>query len=292
MKLILLILLLICIDFCYAQDDLLKSLQTQTLSPHEKVLATFKGDKIINMETNETVRKKNLDFRVSHLFGNVGAESGGGIHNLYGIDQSADIRLGFHYGISDKLMVGVSHVKRNENLEGLFKYRLLDQTTDHHMPLALTLYGNSTYSIKEFIGYTENIFRLTYCAQAIIARKFSSKFSMIVAPGFIHRNFVTGDDENNTFSLSGGIRYKFTRSSSIIADYSHTYGRENLLINHYDVLGAGVEIETGGHVFSIMFTNASGVLENDFLLNTVDSWTKGGFKFSFIISRMFKFGKE
>jgi hypothetical protein len=60
----------------------------------------------------------------------------------------------------------------------------------------------------------------------------------------------------------------------------------------YDVAGFGVEIETGGHVFSVMFTNASGVVSNDYLLNTHDSWGKGGFKFSFIISRMFKFGKD
>ncbi|HRH65241.1 MAG TPA: DUF5777 family beta-barrel protein, partial [Bacteroidia bacterium] len=57
----------------------------------------------------------------------------------------------------------------------------------------------------------------------------------------------------------------------------------------YDVAGAGIEIETGGHVFSVMFTNASGILENDYLVNTQDTWEKGGIKFSFIISRMFKF---
>ena len=276
---------------CYAQDDLLKVLQEESTKSKEMVIATFKGNKIINVETNETVRKNNLDVRISHLFGNVGAESGGGIHNLYGIDQSADIRLGFHYGITDRLMLGVSHAKRNENFEGLVKLRAIEQTTDGAVPFAITIFGNATYSIKESELFTDNIYRLTYCAQAIITRKFSTDLSIVIIPGFVHRNFVTADDENNTFSLSGGFRCKFTRSSSIIADYSHTFGRKNVITEYYDAFGVGVEIETGGHVFSIMFTNASGLLEGDYLVNTQDSWAKGGFKFSFIISRMFKFGK-
>jgi hypothetical protein len=78
----------------------------------------------------------------------------------------------------------------------------------------------------------------------------------------------------------------------LVTDFSHTFGRKNLSVKHYDVLGLGFEIETGGHVFSLMFSNASGILENDYLVNTQDSWGKGGFKLSFIISRMFPFGKE
>ncbi len=277
---------------CHAQDDLLNELQTQAPVTKEKVIATFKGNKIINIETNETVKKNNLDIRISHLFGSIGAESGGGIHTLYGIDQSDDIRLGFHYGITDKLMIGVSHVKRNENFEGLIKYRLIEQTTDNRIPFALTLYGNTTYTIKSSEAFVKDVYRFTYCGQAVFARKFSPNFSLLITPGFVHRNFVPAGDENTTYSLSGGFRCKFTRSTSLIADYSHTFGRENVSTDHYDVLGVGVEIETGGHVFSIMFTNASGLLENDYLLNTSDSWAKGGMKFSFIISRMFKIGKD
>jgi hypothetical protein len=283
---------LLCVQNCNAQDDLLKELLTESSPAKVRVIATFKGNKIINIETNETVRKKNLDIRISHLFGNIGTESGGGIHNFYGLDQSADIRIGFHYGISDRLMVGVSHIKRNENFEALAKFRVFEQTTDNAVPLGMTLFGNTTYSIRYFDLFDKDIYRLTYCAQAIFTRKFSTKFSMAITPVFIHRNFVTADDENNTFSLSAGFRYKFTRSASVIADYSHTFGRENVLIRYYNVAGLGVEIETGGHVFSIMFTNAAGVIENDYLVNTQDNWSDGGIKFSFNISRMFRFGKS
>lgn len=288
----LLILFLFTSVSAVAQDDLLKMLEAESVVKGEKVIATFKSDKVINIETNETVGKNNLDIRIGHLFGNIGQESGGGIHNFYGLDQSADIRIGLHYGLTDKLTAGIARVKRNENLEGLLKYRLLEQTTDGKVPIAISLFGNATYSIKSSEVVEENVHRWTYCTQVIFARKFSSKFSFAIVPTFIHRNFVSADDDNNTFSLSGGMRLKITKSTSFVIDYSHTFGRKNLIEEVYDVIGVGAEIETGGHVFTLMLSNASGIIANDFLVNTEDSWAKGGMKISFIISRMLRFGKE
>ncbi len=275
----------------FAQDDLLSQLQKEKEPSKEKVFATFKGNKIVNLQTNETVKKNNLDFRVNHLFGNIGEKSGGGIHTLYGFDQSNDIRIAFHYGISDRLTAGVSRSKRNENLEALLKFRLIEQTTDNKMPLGIAVFGNTTLTTKsnEYIDKFEH--RLTYCAQAIIARKFSSRFSMELVPSYLHRNLVPMDDVNDLISVGAGVRWKFTRSSALIADYCFSSGRKELAQEHFDPIGIGVEIETGGHVFSIQFTNASGILENDFLSNTVDDWIDGGIKFSFTISRMFRFGK-
>lgn len=287
----LLILLFFTTASSFAQDDLLKMLEEGATPKGEKVIATFKSDKIINIETNETVGKSNLDIRIGHLFGNIGSESGGGIHNFYGLDQSADIRIGLHYGLTDRLTIGVARVKRDENLEGLAKYRILEQTTDGKIPFSITFFANTTYSIKSGEVVEKNIHRWTYCSQLVLARKFSSKFSLAVVPTFIHRNFVGADDENNTFSLSGGFRLKITRSTSLVADYSHTFGRDNLNEKIYDVIGIGAEIETGGHVFTLMLTNASGIIANDYLLYTEDSWGKGGMKISFIISRILRFNK-
>ena len=145
--------------FLFAQDDLLKMLQDESKPKREPVLAMFKTNKLINIHTNETVRKRNLDVRISHLFGNMGKESGGGVHNLYGIDQSADIRIGFHYGITDHLMVGVARAKRNEDLEGLVKYRILDQTTDNAIPVSVSAFANIAYSVKESADFKNDNYR-------------------------------------------------------------------------------------------------------------------------------------
>ncbi len=278
-----------------AQDSLWTLLQSQTKAENEKVIATFKSTKIISAQTNETMKKRNLDFRISHLFGNIGNSSGGGVHTLYGFDQSNDIRIAFDYGITDRLMISLGRNKRQENLSGAAKFRILEQTTDDKVPLAITLYANAAYTPK---SDPENIYtpaarRMSYCGQAILARKFSSRFSVEALGSYIHRNLidlrVNPTDKNDLVSLGFGGRFKFTHSVAVIADYFYNFRDVSTGIKMYNPLSAGIEIETGGHVFSIMFTNAVGLLENDFIPNTSDTWSNGGYKFSFNISRVFKF---
>ena len=281
----------------FAQDSLWTKLQTQT-NDNENVIATFKSTKIISAQSNETMKKRNLDFRVAHLFGNMGNNSGGGVHTLYGLDQSNDIRIAFDYGITDRLMVSLGRNKRQENLAGAVKVRALEQTADGRVPLAITVYANTAYTTKTDVNEGDSVTtisgarRMSYCTQAIFARKFSSKFSFEVIGSWIHRNLVdlriNPQDDNDLFSVGVGGRFKFTKSMAIIADYFYNFRNESTGVKMYDPLSAGIEIETGGHVFSIMFTNAVGLLENDFIPNTSDSWSNGGYKFSFNISRVFK----
>jgi hypothetical protein len=274
-----------------AQDDLLQMLK-DSIDGSQAVIGTFKSTKLINLETNETLKKKTLDVRISHLFGPVGSESGGNVHSLFGLDQSDDIRLGFHYGLTDRIMIGISRAKRFENLEALLKIRLLEQTVNGKIPLSLSFFGNTTWSARNNTHFSNGVNRLTYCYQLVVARKINSRLSLMVIPTFIHRNLVVVQEHNNTFSVSGGLRLRFSPSTSLISDYSHTPDLYRPGGESPDVLGLGVEIETGGHVFTIMFSNASGLLENDFLVNTFDEWKNGGFKLSFIISRIFKTEKE
>lgn len=292
MKKILLVLLTLFSTSLFAQDDLLKQLQSQTPPKREPVIATFKGFKIINIETNETTPKGNLDFRVGHLFGNIFPESGGGLKNFYGLDASADIRIGFHYGITPWLTAGIAHIKRNQTFEGIAKLKLLQQKTNGGSPLSIALFGEVTYTVKDpkdypLEGLDEAAHRLGYCTQLILARKFGSRFSLVIAPTWVHHNIVSPSDSNDVFSIGGGFRLKVTRSSAIVADYFYNISPTNLE-NHYSPLGVGWEIETGGHVFTIMYTNSTGLAEADLIPNTQDSWKKGGVKLSFNISRMFK----
>ena len=273
----------------FAQDDLLKQLQSEAPPENEPVIATFKGFKIINIQTNETTPKGNLDFRIGHLFGNVGGDAG--YHDMYGLFTIQDVRIGFHYGITQALTVGIARYKRNEAMEGLLKLRLLQQKPTG-MPVSVTLYGEMTATLADeddapLLELGKTAHRFNYCSQLIITRKFSPGFSFVLAPSYVHRNIVPDSINNELCSIGAGFRLKFTRSSALVADYFYNFWPESPS-NHEDALGIGVEIETGGHVFTLMFTNASGLAENDFIPYTEDSWSDGGFKLSFNISRMFK----
>lgn len=298
--------LLFSAKFFYAQQDLLSLVDDEKPKGHEKVYATFKTTRVINAQSIETVKKHTLDFRITHRFGNIGGASNGGFHTWYGWDAISDIRMAFDYGITDKMTVGIARSKINELIDGTFKYRFLEQTSDNHVPLSIALYENmgvtpmrnsklysGTIDVQEKFAH-----RMSYCNQLIIARKFNSWLSLEVLPTHMHMNFVKADvnpdnsavAENDIYSVGFGGRIKLTKRFAILFDYFQTFSKyrmSNSVSSYYAPLSIGCEIETGGHVFHLNFTNASGINENNFIPNTTDNWLDGGYKFGFNISRVF-----
>jgi len=297
----------------YAQDDMLKLLDSVDTPGKkyrsERTTATFKGSKIINAQTTETVKKGTMDFNITHNFGNIGAESNGGVHTLYGLDNIADVRIGFDFGITNDLTIGVGRSKQRELIDGLIKYRIVNQTTNNHIPFSMLVYGDMSYcpqSASTFYagGLPEkqnDLHRFSYVGQLVIARKFNWRFSAELLSTFQHRNYVVGyinpynkgEESNDLFSLGAGLRLKITNRFAIIADYYYLfseYRQKNSANPYFAPLGIGFEIDTGGHIFHITFTNSSGIIENNYLPNTTDNWLKGGFKFGFNISRVFNLG--
>ncbi len=293
----------------FAQDDLLSLVDDATPKKREKVIATFKTSKIISAQSTETVKAGTMDFRVTHRFGNIGTQSGGGGHTLYGLDNSADIRISFDFGITDNLTLGVGRSKMNELIDGLVKWRFLTQTTDNHIPFSIAFFGSMSYnpqSANQFYSGTvktadfkqKEEHRFAYTSQLLIARKFGNFCSIELLPTYNHRNFVAAninpdngaEETNDLISLGIGGRIKLTKRICLVADYFYTFSKyrtNNPTNAFYAPLAIGFEIETGGHVFHINYTNAAGIIENNFIPNTTDNWLKGGFKLGFNISRVF-----
>lgn len=292
-----------------AQDDLEKALPT-TKPGHEKVKSTFKSTKLINGHSNETLYKNDFDFKVDHRFGDIAGRNGG-LRRFFGLDNSTDVRIGFEYGISDRLTVGLARAKGatvvEQLYEGSLKYRLLEQTTDNQVPVALTLFGSNTIAAVKSsedptsaAAYSKFTDRMNYVGQAIIARKFSPKFSFEVVPTYIHRNFTAFRDQNSLFALGAGGRMKFSKRMAVVVDYflpfrnsaDKAYLEQQAATKFYDPLGVGLEIETGGHIFHINFTNATAIEEMQLIPSTTSSWTKGQYRWGFSISRRFSFAKK
>jgi len=287
----------------FAQD--LEALASKDeVKTHEPVIATYKSTRIIQGHSPETLKKRELDFRVAHRFGDLGGEYGGS-KTFFGLDNSSDIRIAFEYGITDRLMVGIGRTKGSGSLtqlyEGLAKYRLLQQTTDDHIPLSVTLFGNAVVSamtsstvISDASYFGKFSDRMSYTAQVIVARKFNSNLSLTLLPTWVHRNRVAYMDENEVFALGAGGRWKFSKRMGLLVEYFYplrsqetknyfkTQGREL-----YNPLAVGLELETGGHVFHISFTNSTAILENQFIPETRSSWLQGQFRWGFNISRRF-----
>ncbi|OOQ57286.1 DUF5777 family beta-barrel protein [Mucilaginibacter pedocola] len=282
-----------------AADSLLNSMDAGNTKA-EPVIATFKSTRLILGATTETVKKNNLNFLVIHRFGDIGGSEGGG-KTLFGLDNSSDIYIGFEYGLSDNLDIDFGRSKYNQQVDLGLKYAMLHQTSDDATPFAITLLGKTgvkayTANQGEFPTFAD---RLDYVAQAIIARKFSSNFSLQLTPTFVRHNspfpFLAGNNRG-FFALGAAGRLKVTKRMGIVVDYAHPFSsfRDKATGDNafYDPLGIGIEIETGGHVFTIVFSNTKAISEASYLAGSQSDWGKGQFRLGFTISRMFSFNKK
>ena len=120
----------------------------------------------------------------------------------------------------------------------------------------------------------------------------SSRLSLQFSPAWIHYNLVpTPQDDNDIVALNIGGRLKLTRSMSVNAEYNYLPGKPMVSSTIYNSLGLGIDLETGGHVFQLVFTNSDGMTAPNYLGKTAGSWRKGDIYFGFNISRVFNFKK-
>ena len=294
-----------------AQNDLSSLFaDSETEKSRLPVIATFKSPWIINGQSNETIYKNDLLFVVKHRFGDL-AGGNGGLKTFFGLDNSTDILIGFEYGLSNQWSIGLGRAKGAPNGVSTFqrqlfyvdtKYRLLHQTVDDHVPVSVSLFGNAVVSTMEKIdlatsdaSFQKFSDRMSYVAQVIVTRKFSDKLSLALSPTYVRRNYVSFQDMNNLFALGIGSRIKFSRRMALVVDYvisfrsqeSQDYFLDQHEFEFYNPLGVGLEIETGGHVFNLSFTNSTAILENQFIPATSSSWTDGEFRWGFSITRTF-----
>jgi len=308
-KYILIIILVLTESYtAFSQTDL-SELFKEELETDEFVDFTFKTTRLIHTHTTKTVDKNELDFRITHRFDDI-AGSAGGIKTLFGFDNVSDIRIAFEYGITNDVTVGFGRSKGGytvgpkQVLDGYIKYKFLKQT-QKSMPLTVTALAITEFATEKkgtnaesLNSYPKFSHRFAYMAQLLIAHKRSGTLSFMLMPTFVHRNFVAFGDENNNFALGAGGRVKLTKRMAIIVDYYHFFSkyRNDLRadklsdIDFFNPLGIGLEIETGGHVFHLNFSNAAGIIETQYIPYTTKNWLDGGFRFGFNISRVFDVG--
>jgi hypothetical protein len=273
-----------------AQDeDLLKSVGTDSVK-NEKVTGGFKSTRVIMTHSMEMLRPGVLDFRILHRFGSVNH----GISDFFGMDQ-ASMRLGLDYGITNNLQVGIGRGTYRKELDGYLKYRVLQQSTGpKSSPVSLIPVGGMTLTTGKFTDTDrDNLFtnRIAYYAQLVIGRKFNDVFTLQLTPTFLHRNLTDSiKNPNDIFAAGIGGRVRLSRRVSLCVDYHYVFNL-NEPIPVYNPLSIGFDIETGGHVFQLHFTNAIGMNERAFLTETTQDWGKGEIRFGFNLSRTFQIKK-
>lgn len=276
-------------------SDLIGQLEKEVASDDKNstvyTTATFKSTRLIDGHTVENLGKGILDFRISHRFGKV---NGGG-YDLFGLDN-ATMRLSFDYGISNRFMVGIGRSTYEKTYDAFLKVKLLRQSAgEKRMPLTVSYVPTvAIKTLRSIDSIRKNSFasRLYFTHQLIIARKFSEQTSLQLMPTYSHRNLVTlASEPNDLISIGIGGRQKLSRRVSFNAEYYYQLP-DYKLNGTTNALSVGFDIETGGHVFQLHFTNSQGMSERTFITETRGKWGKGDIYFGFNISRVFTVGKR
>jgi len=272
----------------FAQDDLLDMLDAELKDEKRLVEATFKGTRLINGHSIETRKKHNLDFIISHRFG----ELSGGAYELYGLDQS-NIRIGLDYALFDKLSLGIGRNSFEKTIDSYVKYRLLRQTQGgREMPLSVTVFSSiAITTLKDRMYDLTFNNRLAYTYQILLARKFTPSFSFQVMPSYVHFNVITPEQlTNDVYALGAGGRMKLSKRISFNAEYYYQF--EALSEETFNSIAIGVDIETGGHVFQLQFTSSQAMIEKGFIAETTNDFFTGDIHFGFNVSRTFQLGEK
>ncbi|MBP9079389.1 MAG: hypothetical protein KBF80_03950 [Flavobacteriales bacterium] len=275
----------------HAQEDLLQLLGGDST---EVVLtsASFKSTRVINGHSMENTAHGVLDFRIGHRFGFLST----GVQELFGLDQ-ATIRLGFDYGLTDRLMIGLGRSSYEKTLDGFAKYKVLRQCDEGcTMPVSLAFVAATsatTLPAEQVPWYFNGIddfytHRLSYSFQAVIGRKFTEGLTLQLTPGVVHRNLVeTPEDRNDLMNLGIAGRAKLSKRVAINAEYFYVLPDQGPRGGFHNSLAIGFDIETGGHVFQLHFTNSTGMYERGYITETVGDFAQGDIHFGFNISRVF-----
>jgi len=267
----------------FSQDNLLAEIDTDSVG-NQGAFAVFKGLEIVNFEYTKLIGAGEFIFMVSHRFGSTKH----GLYDFFGLDYAVT-RLNFVYGLSEGINISASRSSFQKIYETSIKYRLVRQS-EHGFPF--TIVGYNSFLINTSLKHAnlpklEFKHRLGYTTQLLISRKVNNNLSLELAPTFFHDNYVAiNDQDNSQYALGIGGRYKLGKRWSINMDYGLHLNRasDSPFKNPFSI---GVDLETGGHVFQLHFTNAQAMNTNGFLGQATGDWSEGDVYFGFNLTRIF-----
>jgi len=282
---------LIFLSLCFTLSSTLSiSAQEDTSSTKEETKYTssfFETTRIVLGQSIENPEHGKLIFLIQHHFGRVNT----GAYEWFGLDQ-ATIRLGFEYGINKWLSVGLGRSSYQKTFDGFVKAKILRQSKGvRNMPLSISYFGSlAINSLRWEDTERENYFtsRVAYTNQLLIARKFSPSLTFQLTPTLVHKNLVrTKEDKNDIFALGFGGRVRLSKKLSLNTEYFYVFPKQIVSRDYNNSFSISLDIDTGGHVFQLFFTNSNPIIESGFITETVGEWTSGDIYFGFNISRSF-----
>ena len=249
---------------------------------------TFLSTRVINGQSTDGITQGRLDFRIEHRFDLLKS----GYAEFYGLDHAFTF-FGLEYGIKDWIMVGINRTSLTQAVTGFTKISFLRQCTgSKNLPVSVSVFLGTSYSGQSFDNSANTVdffSQMSYTSQLLIARKFSDNFSAQLSPVWIHRNKINSiTNKNDIFAAGISARYKLNPTLSFSGEYYPVINPSVYFKNNNsNALSFSFDIQTAGHVFQIILSNSTDMIEKTFIGETTGDWLKGDIHLGFNILRKF-----
>lgn len=240
------------------------------------VETTFNCNTLIDHQTCMTLDKNSRELLIQHRSGRIKT-----VKDIFGLYGASNISMGFNYGITDKLTVGVA-TERDAKYQTLnWKYAFLEQTENDSIPFSLTYYGNISIDAgnKEAMGEHYKFGNtLSNFHELILARKINDKFSVQASSGYCYYTFYDSTKSADQVNVTVGGYYNFYKSLSLNFTYAQPFTPKEL-VRYYHVqskpnAALGIEVNTMRHDFQLFATTYRGLLAQQNYMFNANDFTK------------------
>lgn len=262
--------------------------------PRERVVQNpvvedvFSAPSIITTQSVTSLPARNLNVTIHHAFAPVDA----GTDGLFGLDGPANIRIGLDLGITDWLSVGVGRSRYDRLYDFRTKATVLRQRENESIPIQLAVNANAAVTTVD-LDDMALVDRMSYSASVMVARRFSDKVSVQVAPTISHVNTVFEQrspdgvltPENTIVAIGLGAEIEVVSWVSLLAEYVPVLTDRS--DGTADALALGVALDTGGHVFQLFLSASPYAVEQQTIGQNVDDFFDGNIRLGFTVNRVF-----
>jgi hypothetical protein len=251
---------------------------------------TFPTPRNLNLPTPEPLGRGEFYYSIMHTFGEVREGAG----TFWGIDRGANVRFSMEYGLTDRTSIVLARSSMDRVYEMGARVRLLSQGLEGSPPVSvgMQLSGGIMTLDESFLGETADLLERTHLSLSLPISWGRDRLSLLLVPmaASFDRTFafqrVENPEDLRLLGLGLGARVKQGPILSITGQLLPTYGVESGSVS--TVLGLGVDLETGGHVFQMFFTNTQALNDAYLLAAPVGEVGEGGFRFGFNVNRSFQ----
>ena len=250
---------------------------------------TFMAPKHINLYTTELLSRGEFHYSIMHTFGEINS----GYQNLWGIDNGANVRFYFEYGLNDRTNLAFSRTSQDKLIQFIGRRSITEQKRDSGSPVSVNMnlsIGVNTSDLSFLADSYSFSDRLNYTVSLSAARKFSERLSILISPVYTHfartgpEVSIDDPDSQNYLSATGGFRYNILPRAAITVQSVVPISNPDLTPN----LGIGFDVETGGHVFQMFFTTSRALNEPYLIAGENGTFLDSELRFGFNINRLFK----